>query len=74
MFFILLLQFIRFWGKILGTVKNYYIAEVEFAEGDYESEVDETDEELNSVLLVTMIVLEQSIWKPDSIRIKRPLR
>ena len=43
------LQFIRFWGKILGTMKNYYVAEIEFGDGDYESEFDE-DEELGSVL------------------------
>ena len=43
------LQLIRFWGKVLGTMKNYYIAEVEFGEGDYESELDD-DEELASEL------------------------
>ena len=42
-------QFIRFWGKVLGTMKNYYVAEVEFGDGDYESELDE-DEEFGSEL------------------------
>ena len=42
-------KFIRFWGKILGTRKNYYVAETEFDDGDYDSEIDEI-EELGSVL------------------------
>ncbi|KAL4219670.1 Radial spoke head protein 4 A [Mactra antiquata] len=29
---------IRFWGKILGLTKNYYVAETEFGEDDYEEE------------------------------------
>ena len=47
-------QFIRFWGKVLGTMKNYYVAEVEFGDGDYESELDEDEEfgsELNNMVI-----------------------
>lgn len=31
-------QHIRFWGKILGTEQNYYVAEVEYREGEEEDE------------------------------------
>lgn len=37
------LQHVRFWGKIFGTEQNYYVAEVEYREGDEEQE--EEDEE-----------------------------
>ena len=35
------LQHLRFWGKILGTEQNYYVAEVEFREGEEEEEEEE---------------------------------
>ena len=35
------LQKCRFWGKILGVEKNYYIAEVEYREGEEEEEEEE---------------------------------
>lgn len=35
------LQHVRFWGKIFGTEQNYYIAEVEYREGDEEEEEEE---------------------------------
>lgn len=40
-------QKIRFWGKIIGTRSNYYIAEADFLEGESENEEsdDETEEE-----------------------------
>lgn len=41
------LQHVRFWGKIFGTEQNYYVAEVEYREGDEEQE--EEDEEVNTV-------------------------
>lgn len=34
-------QHIRFWGKIFGTEQNYYVAEVEYREGDEEEEEEE---------------------------------
>lgn len=39
------LQHIRFWGKMLGTEQNYYIAEVEYREGEDEEEEEEEAEE-----------------------------
>ncbi|ESO94242.1 hypothetical protein LOTGIDRAFT_118662 [Lottia gigantea] len=39
------LQHVRFWGKILGTEQNYYVAEVEYREGDEEEEEEEENEE-----------------------------
>lgn len=39
------LQHVRFWGKIFGTEQNYYIAEVEYREGDEEEEEEEEPEE-----------------------------
>lgn len=39
------LQHVRFWGKILGTEQNYYVAEVEYREGDEEEEEEEEPEE-----------------------------
>ncbi len=35
------LQHIRFWGKIFGTEQNYYVAEVEYREGEDEEEEEE---------------------------------
>jgi len=39
------LQHVRFWGKIFGTEQNYYVAEVEYREGDEEEEEEEEPEE-----------------------------
>ncbi|KAL5008497.1 hypothetical protein ScPMuIL_014078 [Solemya velum] len=39
------LQHVRFWGKILGTEQNYYVAEVEYREGDEEEEEEEETDE-----------------------------
>ena len=39
------LQHIRFWGKIFGTEQNYYVAEVEYREGEDEEEEEEQEEE-----------------------------
>jgi len=39
------LQDVRFWGKILGTEQNYYVAEVEYREGEEEEEEEEEVEE-----------------------------
>ncbi|XP_075250610.1 radial spoke head protein 4 homolog A-like [Convolutriloba macropyga] len=39
------LQKCRFWGKVLGIEKNYYIAEVEYREGEEEEEEEEVQEE-----------------------------
>jgi len=39
------LQHIRFWGKVFGTEQNYYIAEVEYREGEDEEEEEEETEE-----------------------------
>ncbi|KAL8621482.1 hypothetical protein ACOMHN_058243 [Nucella lapillus] len=39
------LQHVRFWGKLLGTEQNYYVAEVEYREGDEEEEEEEEAEE-----------------------------
>ena len=38
------LQHVRFWGKVFGTEQNYYVAEVEYREGDEQEE--EEDEEV----------------------------
>lgn len=42
-----LIEILRFWGKILGIWKNYYVVEVEFKDGEYESDLsdDEGDED-----------------------------
>ena len=42
------LQKVRFWGKILGMEKNYYVAEAEFQEGEEPEEEEDApiDEEL----------------------------
>lgn len=37
------LQHVRFWGKLFGTEQNYYIAEVEYREGDEEQEEEEEE-------------------------------
>uniref|UniRef100_A0A0B7B924 Radial spoke head protein 4 homolog A n=1 Tax=Arion vulgaris TaxID=1028688 RepID=A0A0B7B924_9EUPU len=39
------LQHVRFWGKIFGTEQNYYIAEVEYREGEEEEEEEDEPEE-----------------------------
>ncbi|XP_002741113.1 radial spoke head protein 4 homolog A-like [Saccoglossus kowalevskii] len=39
------LQSCRFWGKIIGTEKNYIIAEVEYREGEEEEEDEEEEAE-----------------------------
>lgn len=38
------LQHVRFWGKVFGTEQNYYVAEVEYREGE-EQEDEEDDEQ-----------------------------
>lgn len=38
-----LLLFCRLWGKVLGTEQNYYIAEVEYREGEEEEEEEEEE-------------------------------
>lgn len=37
------LQTVRFWGKIFGIENNYYIAEVDYREGELEEEEDEEE-------------------------------
>lgn len=37
------LQHVRFWGKLFGTEQNYYVAEVEYREGDEEQEEEEEE-------------------------------
>ena len=37
----------RFWGKIFGLHQNYYIAEVEFRDGEELEEEEEEEEEGN---------------------------
>lgn len=39
------LQHVRFWGKIYGTEQNYYVAEVEYREGEEEQEEEEEEAE-----------------------------
>jgi len=39
------LQHIRFWGKMFGTEQNYYVAEVEYREGEEEEEEEAETEE-----------------------------
>lgn len=39
------LSHVRFWGKMFGTEQNYYIAEVEYRDGDEEEEEEEEPEE-----------------------------
>ena len=38
------LQHVRFWGKIIGIEQNYYIAEVEYREGEQAEDEEEEDE------------------------------
>jgi len=40
-----LLQHVRLWGKVLGTEQNYYVAEVEYREGEEEEEEEEEEAE-----------------------------
>ncbi|KAK3587001.1 hypothetical protein CHS0354_026721 [Potamilus streckersoni] len=42
------IQNIRFWGKVLGTRGNYFIAEADFKDGEYESDVSDTEENLSA--------------------------
>lgn len=42
------LQTVRFWGKILGTKMNYFIAEVQYREGEDEEEEGEKETEETS--------------------------
>lgn len=35
------LAHVRFWGKIFGREQSYYVAEVEYREGDEEEEEEE---------------------------------
>lgn len=44
------IETLRFWGKILGTRKNYYVVEAEFKDGEYESDLsdDEGDDDKSS--------------------------
>ena len=37
------LQHVRFWGKMFGTEQNYYVAEVEYREGEEEQEEEEEE-------------------------------
>lgn len=39
------LQHVRFWGKMFGTEQNYYVAEVEYREGEEDEEEEEENEE-----------------------------
>nr|KAG5698113.1 hypothetical protein BaRGS_031803 [Batillaria attramentaria] len=44
------LQHVRFWGKLLGTEQNYYVAEVEYREGDEEEEEEEEVRDAGKVI------------------------
>ena len=46
------MQTVRFWGKVIGTESNYYVAEVEFREGDEEQE--EEEEVVSDLDLLTL--------------------
>ena len=39
------IESLRFWGKILGTRKNYYVVEAEFKDGEYESDLSDDEGE-----------------------------
>lgn len=39
------IETLRFWGKILGTRKNYYVVEAEFKDGEYESDLSDDEGE-----------------------------
>lgn len=39
------IQTVRFWGKVLGLKQNYYVAEAEFPEGEYETDISDEEEE-----------------------------
>lgn len=55
----------RLWGKVMGTEQNYYIAEVEYREGEEEEE--EEEEEVrnidNSLYIDELLVFEDSSMK-----------
>ncbi|CAH8480328.1 unnamed protein product [Heterobilharzia americana] len=65
-------QSARFWGKIYGTIQNYYIVEVEFPEGEDVDEEEGTDSlnreiteaEDDEGLEEGKDVLPKSKWKP----------
>ncbi|WAR19877.1 RSH4A-like protein [Mya arenaria] len=42
------LQHVRFWGKVFGTEQSYYVAEVEYREGEEEQEEEEEEAEENA--------------------------
>ncbi|XP_046554829.1 radial spoke head protein 6 homolog A-like isoform X2 [Haliotis rubra] len=39
------IETVRFWGKVLGLKQNYYVAEAEFPEGEYETDISDDEEE-----------------------------
>jgi hypothetical protein len=50
------LQHVHFWGKIFGTEQNYYVAEVEYREGN-----DEGDEEEEEVRVIGFYLRGQGV-------------
>ncbi|XP_061170080.1 radial spoke head protein 6 homolog A-like [Saccostrea echinata] len=42
------IETLRFWGKIMGTRKNYYVVEAEFKDGEYDSDFSDEEEEKSS--------------------------
>ncbi|XP_056012064.1 radial spoke head protein 6 homolog A-like [Ostrea edulis] len=61
---------LRFWGKILGTRKNYYVVEAEFRDGDYESDLsdEEDDTSSNDKIEDSMIFDDESTTVTDDIK------
>ncbi|XP_045200291.2 radial spoke head protein 6 homolog A-like [Mercenaria mercenaria] len=65
---------IRFWGKILGISRNYYIAETEFGEEEYEDDTSVTKEaehdndELPSELREEESSLFDDMMLPDDLK------
>ncbi|XP_011426256.3 radial spoke head protein 6 homolog A isoform X2 [Magallana gigas] len=66
------IETLRFWGKILGTRKNYYVVEAEFKDGEYESDLsdDEGDEDKssNDKIEDSMIFDDESTTVTDEIK------
>jgi hypothetical protein len=50
------LQHVHFWGKISGTEQNYYVAEVDYREGN-----DEGDEEEEEVRVIGFYLRGQGV-------------
>jgi len=50
-------EHVRFWGKILGTERNYIVAEVQWRDGEGDDDELEVTSDMNNTLII-----ELSLW------------